>query len=155
MKSGNSIRIIVVAALSSGVAYSVFWVSAFLAWKLYPYSSTADYTQNLGILINHSFGERFGAMAIVSILGFMAAKLNRPSWRIGLATGALATVLFHLIATGTLIFLRGFESYCTYHKFWRPLLDNLCPGILFALLAVRKQYAIEKRTPTSGDTERR
>jgi len=155
MKARITIRLIVVAALSSVVAYSVFWVSALFAWKLYPYSSTADYTQNLGVLINHSFGERFGAMAIVSILGFMAAKLNRPSWRIGLATGALATVIFHLIATGTFIFLRGLESYCTSHNFWRPLLDNLCPGILFALLAVRKQYAIEKRNPTSGDTERR
>ena len=146
-------RLSAVALVTATVAFVLFAAGSVAAWRLFPYPAGADDLQRQMIWMWHTAGEKLGQCVLVAVLAFVAARLHRPSWKIGIVTGVLAVVIFQFISIGVYVGRFGLEAYQTYNTFWGTLQFNVPVALLFGFFAVWGQYRRERQGPTIRSSE--
>ena len=147
------LRLVAIAFASAAVAFGVFALGSLMAWRPFPYPEGADELQWQMIWTWHILGEKGAQFVLLPVLGFVAARLHRPSWRAGVATAVAAGLLFQGIAIGVYLVRFGLGAYHSYHTFWGTLSCTVFLAGLFGFFAVWRQYRAEKNGPTMQSSE--
>ena len=90
-------------------------------------------------------GEKIGNMILLSIIAYVAARVNRPTWKIGVSTAVLTAIVYELIGVIVYLVRFGFSAYQTYNNFLWTLSYSIALAWAFGFSAVLKQYKDDKR----------
>ena len=138
------IRLAIVAIVTGTSAFAVFVICSLMAWHIFPYPECADKLQRQMVWLNHVVGEKIGQCVLFAVVGFVAARLHRPSWKLGIVTAILAVLVFHFISVAVYIVRFGFGAYRIYNTFWGTLQVNIPIALSFGFFAVWRQYRRER-----------
>jgi hypothetical protein len=94
----------------------------------------------------HGLGEKIGSLVLVSVLAFFAARVHRPTWKMGVFTGIATAVVFQLIAVVVYLIRFGPSAYRTYNDFIYTISSTIALAWLFGFFAIWKQYRRERQT---------
>jgi uncharacterized membrane protein YeaQ/YmgE (transglycosylase-associated protein family) len=131
-------RLVKVAVVSGGMAFAVFACFGYIAWKMYPYQPADDGVARLILWLNHVVIEKIVSLILVCVVGFIAARVHRPTRKLGIITGMAASLIFSFIAIVAFISQFGWALYRRYNSFYSTILYTTVFGGAFACLAVRK-----------------
>ena len=144
-------KLICISIILGIIGFIVFAGSSLLAWKVYPYQPSDDDLMRQIRWGAHMIGEKIGNLIILSIMAYVAARVNRPTWRVGVSTAVVTAIVYVLI--GVIVYLArfGFNAYQTYHtayqiyhSFLSTLFCSIALAWIFGFFAVWKQYRYDK-----------
>jgi hypothetical protein len=138
-------KLIRIALIFGVIGFFVFAGLSLLAWRVYPYQPSDDDLMRQLRWTARMVGEKIGGLVLLSIMAFVAARVNRPTWKIGVSTAVVTAVVYQLIAVIVYLVRFGFSSYQTYHNLLSTLFYSIALAWLFGFFAVWKQYRDEKR----------
>jgi tellurite resistance protein TehA-like permease len=137
-------RLIRIAIIFGVVCFLVFWGLSVLSWRLFPEQhSTDELMQQLHWTI-HVLAEKVGGLVLMSLAAFLAARSNRPTWKIGVSTAIATAVVFQLVAIVIYLLRFGVTSYRTYNDFLYTMTSAVMLAWLFGFFAVWRQYRHER-----------
>jgi putative Mn2+ efflux pump MntP len=136
----NTSRFFGVVAMFGIGAYFVFIGISAVAWWIFPYPSGADDAALIHIWLYHALAEKIVNMAMTCAIAFMAANQFRPSWKIGLLTGVLSSIVFQVASIVNYIVRFGVDEYIKNNNLLSTMLFTIGLSVLFAFFAVWKDY---------------
>jgi hypothetical protein len=122
------------------IAFVAFWLVSALGWRLFPYPAGADQFAQSRVWLVHIIAEKAAGILIGCLAAFVAARLHRPSWRIGVLSGVLAAVTFQAISIVVYLVRFGGTAYARYNALLTTVLWTIMLGALFAFFAVWRDY---------------
>src|ERR1039458_8403576 len=82
-------KLIRIALIFGVIGFFVFAGLSLLAWRVYPYQPSDDDLMRQIRWTAHMVGEKIGGLVLLSIMAFVAARVNRPTWKIGVSTAVV------------------------------------------------------------------